>query len=151
MREAFAADASLVALFGAYDDAIGIGTVADFRNLLHRLVHLRSAGSAETFWAGLGAVRRRDFDAAGGFDESRYPRASIEDVELGLRLAARGPMLLDPAVTGTHLKRWTLTSMVRTDFGRRGVPWTRLVLERRRAPPRSISAAASAPARRRRA
>ena len=24
--------------------------------------------------------------------------------------------------------------MVRTDFGRRGVPWTRLVLERRRAP-----------------
>jgi hypothetical protein len=34
-------------------------------------------------------------------------------------------------VQGTHLKRWTLGAMVRTDFAHRGVPWMRLLLERR--------------------
>jgi hypothetical protein len=37
-------------------------------------------------------------------------------------------MELDPSVQGTHLKHWTLRSMVRTDFARRGLPWARLLL-----------------------
>ena len=69
-----------------------------------------------TFWAGLGAVRRDVFAAVGGFDAARYPHPSIEDIELGGRLAARGRILLDPAMQGTHLKEWTLRSMVTTDF-----------------------------------
>ena len=36
--------------------------------------------------------------------------------------------MLDPAIQGTHLKAWTLRSMVRTDFARRGVPWVALLL-----------------------
>ncbi len=32
---------------------------------------------------------------------------------------------------GTHLKRWTLRSMIRTDFLRRGLPWTFLLLRER--------------------
>jgi hypothetical protein len=28
------------------------------------------------------------------------------------------------------MKRWTLTSMIRTDFSRRGIPWAELVLAR---------------------
>ena len=39
--------------------------------------------------------------------------------------------MLDPAIQGTHLKAWTLRSMVRTDFARRGVPWVALLLRRR--------------------
>ena len=47
-----------------------------------------------------------------------------------MRLRAAGaPIELDPGVLGTHLKQWTLVSMVRTDFARRGVPWLRLQLE----------------------
>ena len=61
--------------------------MAAFRNLLHHVVHQRSAGHVRSFWAGLGAVRRTAFDAAGGFDAERYPQPSIEDVELGGRLA----------------------------------------------------------------
>ena len=34
------------------------GAVSRFRNLLHHHVHASSPGPAETFWAGLGAVRR---------------------------------------------------------------------------------------------
>lgn len=131
IRARFARDADLAALFGSYDDSPAEpGTVSRFRNLLHHHVHTSAAGPAETFWAGLGAVRREDFERVGGFDAARYPHASIEDIELGMRLRRAGlTIVLDPSVRGTHLKRWSLGSMVDTDLRRRGAPWTRLHLE----------------------
>jgi hypothetical protein len=88
-----------------------------------------------TFWAGLGAVRADLFAAAGGFDATRFPASSIEDVELGLRLTSDGArILLDPAVRGTHLKDWTIAQMLRTDLLLRGVPWVRLLAERKQVP-----------------
>lgn len=133
VRAAFARQPRLDALFGGYDDEPEAGgLVSRFRNLLHHHVHVSSAGAATTFWAGLGAIRRDRFLAAGGFDAARYPRPSIEDVELGLRLAAAGARIeLDPRLRGTHLKGWTLGEMVRTDLLDRGVPWVSLLLERR--------------------
>ena len=93
----------------------------------------RASGPATTFWSGLGAVRRDAFLAAGGYDAARYPAPSIEDVELGMRLSDAGArIVLDPALLGTHLKRWTLWSMVQTDFRRRSLPWLELLLRRRR-------------------
>jgi glycosyltransferase involved in cell wall biosynthesis len=135
VRKALADDPRLVAVFGSYDDRIvTVGTVAAFRNLLHHVVHQRSAGDSQSFWAGIGAVRRSAFDAAEGFDEKRYPRPSIEDIELGLRLARQGPIVLDPHLQGTHLKEWSLGSMVHTDFAGRGVPWVQLLVEQRHLP-----------------
>ena len=132
LREALERDAGLAAVFGAYDDRPAApATVSRFRNLLHHHVHVSCGGPATTFWAGLGAVRREAFEAVGGFDAQRYPRPSIEDIELGMRLHAAGRrILLDPAVRGTHLKRWTLASMLRTDLAARGAPWVALRLER---------------------
>ena len=120
----------LTALFGSYDDTPGDpGTVSQFRNLLHYYVHQEGAGPATTFWAGLGAVRTGAFREAGGFDAARYPLPSVEDIDLGTRLtAAGGRIVLDPALQATHLKEWTLSGMIRTDFWQRGVPWTELVL-----------------------
>ena len=128
IRAAFAADPHLTAVHGSYDDAPRArSTVSAFRNLLHHHVHQGAGGDAETFWTGLGAVRRDAFTAAGGFDDVRYPDPSIEDIDLGQRLVAAGGRLrLDPAIQGTHLKRWTLRSMVHTDFARRAVPWIAL-------------------------
>lgn len=125
-------DRGLAAVFGAYDDEPAApGLASRFRNLLHHHVHVSSAGEAETFWAGLGAVRRAEFEAVGGFDAARFGEPSVEDIELGMRLRARGArLLLDPAIRGRHLKRWSLAGMVRTDLWRRGVPWTRLLLAR---------------------
>lgn len=132
IRSAFAGDPALGALFGSYDDRPAEpDRVSQFRNLLHHHVHAGSAGPASTFWAGLGALRRRLFLEHGGFDADRYPEPSVEDIELGMRLAAAGvPIRLDPEVLGTHLKRWDLGSMLRTDLLRRGVPWIELVVER---------------------
>lgn len=126
----FAADPELAALFGAYDDDPAHPALTSrYRNLLHHQVHVEAAGEAETFWAGLGAVRREPFDAVGGFDAELFPGPSIEDIELGMRLRRRGArIVLDPRIRGRHLKRWTPASMVRTDFLRRGVPWARLLL-----------------------
>jgi GT2 family glycosyltransferase len=136
IRTAFEGDPSLVAVFGSYDDAPeAAGAVSGFRNLLHHFVHQRAGGNAETFWAGLGAMRRDAFRRAGGFDARRYPEPSIEDIDLGMRLARAGAELrLDPALQGTHLKRWTLRQMILTDFRRRGVPWVALLLRTRTAP-----------------
>ena len=130
IRRAFDAEPELVGLFGSYDDEPEAeGAVSRFRNLLHHVTHQDGAGPAETFWAGLGALRRDAFLEAGGFDADRYPRPSIEDIELGMRLASGGALvLLDPAVQGTHLKRWTLAEMVRTDLVLRGIPWVALLL-----------------------
>jgi GT2 family glycosyltransferase len=130
VRRAFDRDSDLGAVFGSYDDAPPApGLVSRFRNLLHHHVHQAAAGPASTFWAGIGAIRRNVFEAHGGFDAQRYPRPSIEDIELGGRLAAAGVRIeLDPALLGTHLKSWTLGSMLETDFARRGVPWVALML-----------------------
>lgn len=120
------------AVFGAYDDAPPAPQfISQYRNLLHRYTHQVGAGEAETFWAGCGAVRKRAFVAAGGFDEARYPRPQIEDIELGYRLRDQGGrILLRPEIQGAHLKRWTWRGSVRTDLFDRGVPWVRLLLER---------------------
>jgi GT2 family glycosyltransferase len=130
IRRAFDADPALGALFGSYDDRpADPGTVSAFRNLLHHHVHQESAGRATTFWAGLGAVRRESFAAAGGFDAERYLVPSVEDIDLGTRLAAAGCRIeLDPSVQGTHLKAWSVRGMVESDFWDRGVPWVELLL-----------------------
>lgn len=125
-------DAGLDAVFGSYDERPAArATVSRFRNLLHHHVHTNAPGPATTFWAGLGAIRREAFDAVGGFDAQRFPRPSVEDIELGMRLHAAGRRIaLEPAARGTHLKRWTLRSMLRTDLAARGAPWVALRLER---------------------
>jgi GT2 family glycosyltransferase len=135
IRAAFDEAPDLVGLFGSYDDTPEPGgVISDFRNLLHHYVHQDGAGAATTFWAGLGAVRRELFIRAGGFDEARFHEPSVEDIELGMRLHAAGArLLLDPSIQGKHLKRWTLRRMLATDLSRRGVPWLRLILERRSA------------------
>ena len=124
------------AVFGSYDDRPRArGLVSQYRNLLHHFVHQQGNPEASTFWAGCGAIRREIFLGVGGFDAERFLRPSIEDIELGVRLRKAGHrILLDREIQGTHLKRWTLASMVWTDITCRAMPWTRLILESREAP-----------------
>jgi hypothetical protein len=89
-------------------------------------VHHESPGVASTFWTGLGAVRRDAFERVGGFDPTLD---WLEDIDLGMRLHDDGARIeLDPTIQGTHLKHWSFTGMVWTDFVGRGVPWVELML-----------------------
>jgi len=125
----------LAAVFGSYDaQPRAQGLVSQYRNLLHHYVHQTDEPAASTFWGGCGAIRRSVFEQLSGFDERRFPRY-MEDVELGYRVREAGHrILLDKDLQGTHLKRWTLRSMVKTDIFHRAVPWTRLILERNQTP-----------------
>ena len=130
VERAFAADPELVALFGSYDaNPPERGFFSRYMNLRHHFTHQRGKRDASTFWAGCGAVRRGAFLDVGGFDVARYPRPMIEDIELGVRLARRGRIRLDPDLQVTHLKRWTLASLIETDILRRAIPWAELILE----------------------
>ena len=98
-------------------------------------MHQNGHSEASTFWAGCGAIRRSVFESIGGFDAKRFLRPSIEDIELGYRLRQSGNrILLDKKLQVTHLKRWTLYSLIRTDITCRAVPWSRLILETKNAP-----------------
>jgi hypothetical protein len=131
METVLADKPDVVALFGGYDcDPPARNPASLFKNLLHHYVHQHGDREAGTFWSGCGAVRRAAFLAAGGFDES-WP--SMEDVELGMRLRQAGHRIrLCPEVQATHLKRWTLASLWRTDIFSRAIPWTRLILRQGR-------------------
>jgi glycosyltransferase involved in cell wall biosynthesis len=126
-------DPTIDAAFGSYDDAPGVRTLVSlFKNLSHHYFHQHARPDATTFWAACGAVRASAFRAAGGFDESRYHAPSIEDVELGQRLAYQGARIVaDPSLQVKHLKQWTLSSLLAADVRRRAIPWTLLILERR--------------------
>jgi glycosyltransferase involved in cell wall biosynthesis len=120
------------AVFGSYDDhPPAAGIMSQYRNLIHHHVHHRNAGPVETFWAGAGGVRRDVFADAGMYDEWHYSKPQIEDIELGARIRQLGRrILLDPAIQVTHLKKWTLSGVIRTDLRDRGIPWARLLMHR---------------------
>ena len=129
--ELFATE-SVSAAFGAYDTAPAeAGFISQYRNLYHHWVHFTNPGYAATFWTGCGAIRAVTFREMGGFDHVRYVSPQIEDIELGYRLFDAGhQILLDPSIRGTHLKRWSLSGMLRCDLRDRAIPWMHLLLER---------------------
>jgi glycosyltransferase involved in cell wall biosynthesis len=122
-----AEDPGLGAVSGSYDDQPhAAGDLSVWRNLLHCYTHHTARTNTRTFWSGFGAIRRELLERIGAFDPAYE---SIEDMDLGARLSAEGIQLrLDPSLLVKHRKRWTLSSMVRTDVVERAIPYTRLIL-----------------------
>ena len=123
------------ALFGSYDDAPPHRSLVSlYKHLQNHHVHQHSKREASTFWTGLGAIRRDVFIRLGGFKET-FARPSIEDIELGVRLRQSGHQIwLCSDIQATHLKRWNLLSLLRSDIFDRAVPWTRLILSTSQVP-----------------
>lgn len=130
VRAAFTIDAGRVAMFGSYDVRPDAGNlVSQYRNLLHHHGHHSHGARATHFWTGLGAVRRDVYLSLGGLDEGRWAH-DMEDVEFGHRLVDAGHDIdVMPWIQGTHLKRYSLRSMVETDLVHRAIPWSRLLLQ----------------------
>ena len=118
------------ALFGSYDDAPAANNfIAQYKNLMHHYVHQQGSEDASTFWSGFGVVKRELFLKLNGFDVVRFPRPSIEDIDLGYRLKQAGAKIhLAKELQVKHHKAWKLFSLIKTDVFDRGIPWTMLLL-----------------------
>lgn len=94
---------------------------SQFKNLWMNFTYARFAnvGRIGLFYTSIAAMRRATFLALGGFDEM-YRGASIaEDTEFGQRAWGRGiPILLAPGLRVTHLKAYSVKSVLREDFKR---------------------------------
>jgi glycosyltransferase involved in cell wall biosynthesis len=120
------------AVLGSYDAApADPRLLSQYRNLLYHFFHQRSAGDAHAFWAGCGAVRAAVFCKAGTYDEWRFPRPQIEDIDLGHRILDLGFRIrLRPEIQACHLRCWTMRDMMATDFRDRAIPWMRVMSQR---------------------
>jgi Glycosyltransferases, probably involved in cell wall biogenesis len=136
VAEDFMKNPDIAAVFGSYDDSPTVPDfLSQFRNLLHHFTHQNSREEAVTFWAGCGAIRRDIFHEVGGFDQDKYPKPSIEDIELGYRLRKAGyRIMLDKGLQAKHLKNWEWRSMLKNRIFNRAVPWSQLILESRSLP-----------------
>ena len=124
------AETTLAGVFGSYDDRPHEPNfLSQYKNLLHHFTHQTGRAASGSFWGGCGALRRQAFEAVGGFDEQRYRRASIGDIELGLRMARSGRRIrLDARLQVKHLKRWTAFSLLKAEIVDRAYPWSRLIV-----------------------
>ncbi len=127
----FQQNPEIAAVFGSYDDEpLEENFMSQYRNLFHHFHHQQSNREAFTFWAGCGAIRKEVFKEIGGFNQNRYKKPCIEDIELGRRLRQKGyNILLDKMLQVKHLKQWKFLDLIRTDILQRAIPWSRLILE----------------------
>ncbi len=118
LAQAFA-DAPVAGVVGLLDAQIPFDDFAsNFKNLWMRFTYERLPRERiGVFYTSIAAMRRETFQALGGFDEN-YRGASIaEDTEFGQRAWSAGHLLrLDPRVTATHCKRYTLRQVLVTDY-----------------------------------
>jgi glycosyltransferase involved in cell wall biosynthesis/GT2 family glycosyltransferase len=123
-------NADISAAFGSYDaDPSDRGIVSQYKNLAHHYCHQCGDPSASTFWSGFGAVRRKAFNAVGGFNPRRR---FLEDVDLGYRLRRHGfAIRLVPSIQVKHLKPFTLAQWLKSDALERAIPWMQLMAEHR--------------------
>jgi GT2 family glycosyltransferase len=113
------ADAQIAGVVGLLDAKIPFDDFAsNFKNLWMRFTYERLPREhIGVFYTSIAAMRRAVFQQLGGFDEN-YRGASIaEDTEFGQRAWSAGHMLqLDPRVTATHCKHYTLRQVLITDY-----------------------------------
>ena len=136
LHQHFADHPEVAAVFGSYDaEPAAANFLSQYKNLQHHYVHQKGSVDAETFWTGCGAIRKDLFLEVGGFEVIKDSRPSIEDVELGYRRGSRGLRIkLDATIQVKHLKRWTLWQFLYTEIFCRAVPWSNLIVSRRRIP-----------------
>jgi glycosyltransferase involved in cell wall biosynthesis len=96
-----------------------LGLASRVKDRSIRARHKQSGEEVGWFWTGLGAVERSLFLELGGFDAARFAGATVEDMELGYRLAAAGqPVRQVAAARLRHLHRHSLASLTRNDFAK---------------------------------
>ena len=93
--------------------------VSQYKNLWMRWTYLRLRGDVPLFYTTAAAILRTRFWQAGGFDPA-YATPSLEDTAFGQKLAHLGIRVqVQPDLEVEHVKRYSLASLLWTDFRRR--------------------------------
>lgn len=89
-----------------------------YKNLWLRHTYWIRSGRFSVIYSSAVAIRKEAFEAVGGFD-ANYRKPNIEDSELGKRMSEAGYRVgLVEKLHFLHIKRYNLSSMLRTDFDR---------------------------------
>jgi GT2 family glycosyltransferase len=104
--------------------------ISQYKNLWMRWTYVRQTGDVPLFYTTAAAIRREAFLGAGGFDQG-YATPNVEDTAFGQKLARLGIRVrVEPDLEVEHVKRYSLTGLLRTDY-MRAVSLTRLKLRER--------------------
>jgi cellulose synthase/poly-beta-1,6-N-acetylglucosamine synthase-like glycosyltransferase len=104
--------------------------ISQYKNLWMRWTYIQRTDEVPLFYTTAAAIRRTSFWQAGGFDLG-YTSPSLEDTAFGQKLARLGIRVrVQPDLEVEHVKRYSLPSLLRTDF-RRAVALSRLKLRHR--------------------
>ena len=126
---------------GDVDGVVGVQAVdmrhrnlpSQYKNLWIRWTYLRKQSQQDdvpVFYTTAAAIRREVFDRLGGFDQA-YGNPNVEDQAFGQKLLRAGVRVrVDEALEVEHVKRYSLWSMLKTDFAR-SVSLARLQLRHR--------------------
>lgn len=118
-------DDSVGAVCATYDaDTAPRGLVTQYRALHRSFGYGDVAGDVNGFLGGCGAVRRSVFEAAGMYNEWWVNRPRVEAADMGQRVRwQRRRIVHDPAIRATHLKPWTLRTLLADELRDSGIPW----------------------------
>ncbi len=113
----FLAANGLDAMIGMLDESTPETNFASrYENYYMHRHYAMHAPDIAILYTSFAAIRASVFQRFGGFDP-HYRGASIEDMELGQRLITGGVRIrIDHSLRVTHLKRFTLASLLRTNF-----------------------------------
>ncbi|MGB9879812.1 MAG: glycosyltransferase, partial [Anaerolineae bacterium] len=96
-----------------------------FKNLWMHYTYKRLAASKDAeqgvgvFLTSVAAIRKGIFEQMGGFDPNYRGASVTEDIEFGQRLLSAGHKIrLDSRLTVEHLKHYSFSGLLRTDFER---------------------------------
>jgi GT2 family glycosyltransferase len=113
------ADASVAAVVGLFSPGIPYADFAsNYKNLWMRFTYERMPRrNIGLFYTSVAAIRRELFSPLGGFDENYRGASVAEDTEFGQRVWGAGHnIILDPKISVTHEKHYTLAQVLATDF-----------------------------------
>ncbi len=109
----------ILAVAGIYsDNTKGFNFISDFKNLDLAYRGQLCGGYVKYFGTAFFAIKKSTFIEAGGFS-IEFKGATAEDLDFGYKVSKGKPVMFsDKSISVDHLKKYSLLSMLKTDFQR---------------------------------